>query len=59
MNNISDQSRKKLMKRNDESINYGLVLSLKDINDIIKHTNKTLIKRWRIETSTEALEKII
>lgn len=59
MNDISEQSSKKLMKLNDESINYGLVLSPKDINDIIKHTNETLIKIGRIETSTEALEKII
>ncbi|WP_455544239.1 DUF6323 family protein [Intestinibacter sp.] len=59
MNDLQEQSSEKLMKLNDESINYGLVLSEKEVNDIMKNTGETLKKIGRIETSTNALEKVI
>ena len=59
MRDLTEKSSKKLIKLNDESINYGLVLSENDVNNIMKHTNETLTKIGRIETSTSSLEKII
>ena len=59
MNALQEQCSEKLLKLNDESINYGLVLTQKDINDIMKNINETLKKIGRIETSADALEKVI
>ena len=59
MRDLTEKSSKKLIKLNDESINYGLVLSENDVNNIMKHTTETLTKIGRIETSTSSLEKII
>ena len=59
MRDLTEKSSKKLIKLNNESINYGLVLSEKDVKNIMKHTNETLTKIGRIETSTSSLEKII
>ena len=59
MRDLTEKSSKKLIKLNDESINYGLVLSENDVNNIMKHTNETLTKIGCIETSTSSLEKII
>ncbi len=55
MRDLTEKSSKKLIKLNDESINYGLVLSEKDVNNIMKYTNETLTKIGRIETSTSSL----
>ena len=59
MKDLQQESTQKLIKLNDESINYGLILNEKDIEGIMKNTNETLKRIGRIETSTNTLEKII
>lgn len=59
MNELQDFSSEKLMALNEESINYGLVLTDDDVRQITKNTKETLRKTGRIETSTDSLEKII
>lgn len=59
MKDLQQESTQKLIKLNDESINYGLILKEKDIEEIMKNTNETLKRIGRIETSTNTLEKII
>ena len=59
MNELQDFSSEKLMRLNEESINYGLVLTEEDVQQITKNTKETLKKTGRIETSTDSLEKII
>ena len=59
MNELQDFSSEKLMRLNEESINYGLVLTEEDVQQITKNTKETLKKTGRIETSTDSLEKKI
>ena len=59
MKDLQQETTKKIIKLNDESINYGLILKEKDIEEIMKNTNETLKRIGRIETSTNTLEKII
>ena len=55
MKDLQQESTQKLIKLNDESINYGLILNEKDIEGIMKNTNETLKRIGRIETSTNTL----
>lgn len=59
MNELQEFPSKKLMKLNEESINYGLTLTEEDVRQITRNTKETLKKTGRIETCTDSLEKII
>ena len=48
MKDLQQESTQKLIKLNDESINYGLILKEKDIEEIMKNTNETLKRIGRI-----------
>lgn len=59
MDELQGFSCKKIMKLNEKSIDYGLVLMEENICEIFKNTREILKKAGRIETSTDLLEKII
>lgn len=59
MNELQEFPSKKLMKLNEESINYGLTLTEEDVRQITRNTKEMLKKTGRIETCTDSLEKII
>ena len=48
MKDLQQESTQKLIKLNDESINYGLILNEKEIEGIMKNTNETLKRIGRI-----------